>query len=212
MPIVLSSISGGIVDDYDGQDGIDSSKTFPNAGIEKESYQDLALVTPEPGFVSVISTTVSVLSTVDVQVQESELTTSNNLNFSFSNSPSLSPFGTLSITTTPNSATFNGTVEEEFNDIYWEVKDLEKNENKKSETRSTTTSGDEGLYFLKPSLVRYTYRIYRVTSIHIRSNGTTSTFTYDIIKRILNLWEENRLLTLSILNQQEIYKQNNYPR
>jgi len=218
MPITLSS-SGGIVDDYGGEDGHADTNTatgggnctFPNGAVENSSYSDTAVVTPEAGFVSVVSTSVSITSTVDIQLSFSEIT-SGPLNSEHSNTAATSPFSGSSFSAGSPTITFSGTVGSVFNDVYWQVKNLTTLAETTLTTRTITTSGDESLLLSKQSYVRYSYRVFNVSSVHMRSNGTTSNFSYSILKRIINLWEPYRLNLLDIIQQQKDYRANNYPR
>lgn len=211
MPITLTSISGGITDDYAGDDGYAVDRTFPNAAIENGSFVDQALVTPEPGYVSVISTSVSITSTVDFQISQNEIT-SGPLNSTFENKPSDNPFGNTSVSAGSPTITFSGTISNVFNDLYWVTRDFTDKSDTTESDRNLPTSGDESLFLYKPSYLRYTYRTYLVTSTHITSRGRTAIFTYDILKRVMNLWEINRLTLKNIVSQQESYRSSNYPK
>ena len=79
-------------------------------------------------------------------------------------------------------------------------------------SRNVSTSGDESLYLYKPSFVRYAFRSYTITSVHIDSHGVPATFTYTVLKRVLNLWEINRTALTNIVSQQNSYRTSNYPK
>ena len=211
MPITLSSISGGVTDDYAGDDGYAEDKTFPNAAIENGSFVDQAVVTPEPGYVQVLSTSVSITGTTDLQISQGEIT-SGPLNSTFENKPADSPFGGTSVSAGSPTITFSGTVGNVFNDLYWVTRDFTDKSDTTEPDRNLSTSGDEGLFLYKPSYIRYSYRTYTVSSVHRTSRGATAVFTYDIIKRVMNLWEINRLTLKDIVSQQESYRSSNYPK
>lgn len=211
MPITLSSISGGVPDDYAGDDGYAEDKTFPNAAIENGSFVDQAIVTPEPGYVQVLSTSVSITGTTDLQISQNEIT-SGPLNLTFENKPSDNPFGGTSVSAGSPTITFSGTISNVFNDLYWVTRDFTDKVETTETGRNLNTSGDESLFLYKPSFLRYTYRTYTVSSVHRTSSSTTAVFTYNIIKRVVNLWEINRLTLKNIVSQQESYRSSNYPK
>jgi hypothetical protein len=211
MPITLNSVSGGVADPYIGDDGSDSSTTFPNAGIEGGAYVDTVLVTPESGYVAVVSTSVASNTPIDTQIPSGDVT-SGPLNITFSNSPSDSPFGGTSASGGSALITFSGTIGNVFNDLYWKTMNLVDMTSTTTTSRSITTSGDESLYLYKPSFVRYARRTYTITSVHVDAKGNPATFTYTVLKRVLNLWDINRQRLINIVSQQDSYRTNNYPK
>lgn len=211
MPITLSSVSGGMVDPYVGDDGFSAGFTFPNAAIEGDAFVDTALVTPESGYVAVVSTSVSPGTPTDMQIPSSDVS-SGQLNIDFENVASDFPFGGVTVSAGAPLITFSGTIGNVFNDLYWKTMNMGSMESTTTTSRGITTSGDESLYLYKPSFVRYAFRTYTVTSVHVDSHGNPATFTYTILKRVLNLWDINRVRLEDIVSQQDTYRANNYPK
>jgi len=211
MPITLSSTSGGYVDPYIGDDGFSSGFTFPKAAIENESYVDVALVTPESGYVAVVSTSVSASGVTDISVSSSEVS-SGPLNEPHTNQPATGPFSGTTISAGSPTITFSGTLGNVFNDLYWKTMDLTNMSSTINTNRGITTAGDKSLYVYKPSYARYALRTYTVTSVHVDPLGNPATFTYTILKRVLNLWDINRATMISIVQQQDQYRTDNYPK
>lgn len=211
MPITLSSTSGGYVDPYIGDDGFGASTTFPKAAIEGDPYTDIALVTPEPGYVTVASTSVSASGVTNNFVSSSQVS-SGPLNEPHSNTPADDPFGGTTVSAGGPTITFSGTVGNVFNDLYWKTMDLTNMSSSTDTSRSPSADGDSSLYLYKPSYSKYAWRTYTVTSIHIDIYGSPATFTYTVLKRVLNLWDINRARMVSIVQQQDQYRADNYPK
>lgn len=211
MPITLSSVSGGVADPYIGDDGYDSSTTFPHAALENESFVDTVLVTPESGYVSVVSTSVSSGSVTDTQIPSGEVS-SGPLNSTHTNTPADAPFGGVTASGGGALVTISGTITNVFNDLYWDTMDMSNMTSSQSTSRNPSSAGDTSLYLYKPSYVRYSRRTFTITSVHIDSRGRPATFTYTVLKRVLNLWEINRLTLKSIVSDQDSYRNTNYPK
>lgn len=218
MAITSATISGGFTDP--DATGLEPPGTTLNAVYEYMEFVDkltVDLTNPNPlgnAFTSINSLTCNI--TVDgTPVTFNEITgngaaTLNSIVYTYPNTNNIATL-TFSVAIESSNTVGNiyitGNVQNAFEDKYWSYKDFVTQETIIKETSADVPNADLGLHTYKPSFMRYVNIYFNVGVIY----NSGSQFT-TIPKKVVNDWDINRLQMIALVNREEAYRSNNYPK
>ena len=210
MGVILTSVSGGVADPYIGSDGVDAGNTFPHAGFETDVFVDRVTITPDAGN-SITALSIILNASTDNQLSLSNIT-DGPLNVTYATVASSGAFSniTYSVNTSNTNVTFSGTITNAFTDLYWDTMNLTTMTSVHTNT-VPDYSGDTSLYLYKPSFCKYTTKTYTIATTQTGPYGTGNV-NYTVLKRVLNLWDINRVILKNIVSTQDAYRQATYPK
>lgn len=218
MTITAATISGGF-EDPDAT-GLESPGTTLNAVNEYMIFVDqitVNLTNSEPlgnayTAINGLSCNVTIDST---SVTFNEITGNgvaalNGIIYTFPNTNTVSSL-TVSVSIESSNTVGNiyitGNVQNAFEDKYFEYKDFLTQETIIKESSLDVPDTDIGLHTYKPSFMRYVNIYFNVDVIY---NSGSESLT--IPKKVVNDWDINRLQMKALVNREQAYRSNNYPK
>jgi hypothetical protein len=209
MAVTLQSISGGVLDPYNGEGSIPIEYQFPRCARDGDTFIDVINVVPDVGSTNIISA--NIIVTYNNNVITPNLITSGNVTLNFEYQPPGPSDLSSSISYTVNNlgTTANilitGTIISPFNDRFWRYRNFTNDEDIQVLSNTQIPDDDVGLFLFKPSMLRYVSVYYTVA---IQYDIGNETITAE--KRVINDWEADRLALLSQIQRENTYRENNY--
>lgn len=216
MAITAATISGGFTDP--DATGLEPAGSTLNAVNEYMAFVDQVLVnlTNPMGnaYISINNLTCNV--TIDsTSITFNEITGNgavalNSIAYTYPNTNSVSVL-TVSVAIESGNTVGNiyitGNVQNAFEDKYWAYKDFITQETLIEDSPSGIPDADIGLHTYKPSFMRYV-NIYFNVGVTYNAGSQYTT----ISKKVVNDWDINRLQMVALVNREEAYRSNNYPK
>lgn len=222
MSITAATISGGFTDP--DATGLEPPGTTLNAVNEYMAFVDQITVdldnTDEMGnsYTAINSLLCNV--TIDgTPITLNEITGNgavslNGIAYTYPNTNSVSAL-TVSVAIESSNTVGNiyitGNIQNAFEDKYWAYKDFVTKETIIKESSSDIPDVDIGLHTYKPSFMRFVNIYFNVDVIYDSSNVNVSE-SVTIPKKVVNDWDINRLQMIALVNREEAYRANNYPK
>lgn len=225
MSITAATISGGFTDP--DATGSEPPGTTLNAVNEYMAFVDqitVDLENPDESGNAVPYISIKELAcnvTIDVTpITLNEITGNgavslNGIAYTYPNTNSVSVL-TVSVAIESSNTIGNiyitGNVQNAFEDKYWAYKDFVNEETIITESSSEIPNEDIGLHTYKPSFMRFVNIYFNVDVEYVAAGNITSTQSVTIPKKVVNDWDINRLQMISLVNREEAYRSNNYPK
>jgi hypothetical protein len=225
MSITAATISGGFTDP--DATGLEPPGTTLNAVNEYSPFVDAITVDlenpDESGnavpYISIkelaCNVTINGTPTTLNEITGNGAVTLNGVVYAYPNTNSVSVL-TVSVAIESGNTVGNiyitGNIQNAFEDKYWAYKDFVSQETTIAQSSSEVPNEDVGLHTYKPSFMRYVNIYFNVDVEYDETGNTTTTQSISIPKKVVNDWDINRLQMISLVNREEAYRSNNYPK